>query len=145
MNEAGDNFRDKARQRVQTNGEKIDSLDREKLEKQLRESKANRVRSLLAEKQMRDTLKTMSKTKEEHPAPLPVNTPPKKKGPPPLAPLRVAKPSGFAASSAILEPNNSKYEIPLDLSSGGTVHNNVLDLSANLSAANFSKFDWEDW
>ncbi|XP_076221037.1 uncharacterized protein LOC116432137 [Nomia melanderi] len=141
VNEAGDKFREKAKQRVQNNGEKIDSLDREKLEKQLRESKANRVRSLLAEKQMRDTLKSiMSKTKEEQPPPpVPVNTVPKKKGPPPLAPLRVAKPSGFAASSAILEPNNSKYETPLDLSSGGTtVHNNVLDLSANLSAGNFS-------
>ncbi|XP_033319269.1 polycomb group protein Psc-like isoform X1 [Bombus bifarius] len=139
VNEASDNFRDKAKQRVQNNGEKIDNLNREKLEKQLRESKANRVRSLLAEKQMRDALKTMSKTKEEqHAAPIQVSAPPKKKGPPPLAPLRVAKPSGFATSSAILEPNNSKYEIPLDLSSGGAVHNNVLDLSANLSVGNYS-------
>ncbi|KOX80506.1 Polycomb group protein Psc [Melipona quadrifasciata] len=137
VNEASDNFRDKTKQRAQNNGEKIDNLDREKLEKQLRESKANRVRSLLAEKQMRDALKTMSKTKEEHPAPVQVSTPPKKKGPPPLTPLRVAKPSGFAASSAILEPKNSKYEIPLDLSSGGTVRNNVLDLSASLPT-NFS-------
>ncbi|XP_043521769.1 polycomb group protein Psc-like isoform X3 [Frieseomelitta varia] len=121
VNEAGDNFRDKTKQRAQNNGEKIDNLDREKLEKQLRESKANRVRSLLAEKQMRDALKTMSKTKEEQPpAPVQVASPPKKKGPPPLTPLRVAKPSGFAASNAILEPKNSKYEIPLDLSSGGT-------------------------
>ena len=127
------------KQRVQSNGEKVESLDREKLEKQLRESKANRVRSLLAEKQMRDALKSiMSKTKEDHLPAVQVNTVPKKKGPPPLAPLRVAKPSGFAASSAILEPNNSKYEIPLDLSSGGTVHNNVLDLSASLSTSNFS-------
>ncbi|XP_076180127.1 uncharacterized protein LOC143153137 isoform X2 [Ptiloglossa arizonensis] len=147
VNEASD----KTKQRGPSNGEKIENLDREKLEKQLRESKANRVRSLLAEKQMRDALKSiMSKTKEEQPtitttaatatatatvvaAPVQVNVVPKKKGPPPLAPLRVAKPSGFAASSAILEPNNSKYETPLDLSSGGTVHNNVLDLSANLS------------
>ncbi|KOC66455.1 Polycomb group RING finger protein 2 [Habropoda laboriosa] len=131
VNEAGD----KTKQRVQSSGEKTDNLDREKLEKQLRESKANRVRSLLAEKQMRDALKSiMSKTKEDHPTTAQVTTPPKKKGPPPLAPLRVAKPSGFATSSAILEPNNSKYEIPLDLSSGGTVHNNVLDLSANLTS-----------
>ncbi|XP_078033617.1 uncharacterized protein LOC144468187 isoform X2 [Augochlora pura] len=131
------NVREKTKQRVQNSSEKMESLDREKLEKQLRESKANRVRSLLAEKQMRDTLKSIrSKTKEEQPPPpVQVNTVPKKKGPPPLAPLRVAKPSGFATSSAILEPNNSKYEIPLDLSSGGTtVHNNALDLSANLSA-----------
>nr|XP_033330213.1 polycomb group protein Psc-like isoform X2 [Megalopta genalis] len=137
VKEANDKFREKAKQRAQNNSEKIDSLDREKLEKQLRESKANRVRSLLAEKQMRDTLKSIrSKTKEEQPPPpVQVNAVPKKKGPPPLAPLRVAKPSGFATSSAILEPNNSKYETPLDLSSGGTtVHNNVLDLSANLSA-----------
>ncbi|KZC10445.1 PREDICTED: polycomb group protein Psc-like [Dufourea novaeangliae] len=139
VNESGENFREKTKQRVQSNSEKNDSMDREKLEKQLRESKANRVRSLLAEKQMRDTLKSiMSKTKEEQSPNLQVSTVPKKKGPPPLAPLRVAKPSGFAASSAILEPNNSKYEIPLDLSSGGTVHNNVLDLSANLSTGNFS-------
>ena len=41
------------------------ALEREKLEKQFRESKANRVRSLLAEKQMRDTLKSiMSNSKE---------------------------------------------------------------------------------
>ncbi|XP_017893484.1 polycomb group protein Psc-like isoform X2 [Ceratina calcarata] len=134
---------DKAKQRVQGNGDKADNLDREKLEKQIRESKANRMRSLLAEKQMRDALKIMSKTKEDHSAPAPppvqqVNNPPKKKGPPPLAPLRVAKPSGFATSSAILEPNNSKYEIPLDLSSGGTIHGKILDLSANLSTSNFS-------
>ncbi|XP_053989861.1 uncharacterized protein DDB_G0284459-like [Hylaeus volcanicus] len=135
VNEAND----KTKQRVQNNGEKIENLDREKLEKQLRESKANRVRSLLAEKQMRDALKSiMSKTKEEQPSPVQVNAVPKKKGPPPLAPLRVAKPSGFATSSAILEPNNSKYETPLDLSSGGTVHNNALDLSASLSTNSFS-------
>ncbi|XP_076240652.1 uncharacterized protein LOC143183110 [Calliopsis andreniformis] len=139
VNETSDNFRDKTKQRAQNNGEKVDNLDREKLEKQLRESKANRVRSLLAEKQMRDALKSiMSKTKEEHPPAVQVNAVPKKKGPPPLAPLRVAKPSGFATTSAILEPNNSKYEIPLDLSSGGTVHNNILDLSASLSTSNFS-------
>ncbi|XP_076633164.1 uncharacterized protein LOC143347658 [Colletes latitarsis] len=134
VNEAND----KTKQRAQNNSEKVEHLNREKLEKQLRESKANRVRSLLAEKQMRDALKSiMSKTKEEQPSSVQVNAVPKKKGPPPLAPLRVAKPSGFAASSAILEPNNSKYETPLDLSSGGTVHNNVLDLSANLSIGNF--------
>ncbi|CAK9827218.1 Polycomb complex protein BMI-1 [Anthophora retusa] len=135
VNEASE----KTKQRAQNSGEKIDNLDREKLEKQLRESKANRVRSLLAEKQMRDALKSiMSKTKEDNSTAVQVNTPPKKKGPPPLAPLRVAKLSGFATSSAILESNNSKYEIPLDLSSGGTVHNNVLDLSANLLTNNFS-------
>ncbi|KAL6433846.1 hypothetical protein ACFW04_005818 [Cataglyphis niger] len=133
-----------AKQRAQSAADKTDSLDREKLEKQLRESKANRVRSLLAEKQMRDALKSiMSKTKEERAssvvsnpisAPISISTP-KKKEPPPLAPLRVAKPSGFAATSGVLLSNTtSKYETPLDLSSGGTttLNDNVLDLSATL-------------
>lgn len=136
-----------AKQRAHSNVEKSNNLDREKLEKQLRESKANRVRSLLAEKQMRDALKSiMSKTKEERSASdtlmsastsvsasAPVSAP-KKKEPPPLAPLRVAKPSGFAATSGVLMSNTaSKYETPLDLSSGGTVANdNALDLSATL-------------
>ncbi|XP_070149553.1 polycomb group protein Psc isoform X1 [Polyergus mexicanus] len=144
INEAGSNKT--AKQRAQSAADKTDSLDREKLEKQLRESKANRVRSLLAEKQMRDALKSiMSKTKEERassvvstPASAPMSvsiSSPKKKEPPPLAPLRVAKPSGFAATSGVLMVSNttSKYETPLDLSSGGTtVNDNVLDLSATL-------------
>lgn len=144
INEAGGNKT--AKQRVQSGTDKTDNLDREKLEKQLRESKANRVRSLLAEKQMRDALKSiMSKTKEERSSsaivasastPISVSLPaPKKKEPPPLAPLRVAKPSGFAATSGVLVVSNatSKYETPLDLSSGGTtVNDNALDLSATL-------------
>ncbi|XP_012232712.1 polycomb group protein Psc-like [Linepithema humile] len=138
-----------AKQRAHSSVDKASSLDREKLEKQLRESKANRVRSLLAEKQMRDALKSiMSKTKEERSASasdtsmsastsVSVSAPvsaPKKKEPPPLAPLRVAKPSDFAATSGVLMSNAaSKYETPLDLSSGGTVANdNALDLSATL-------------
>ncbi|XP_011265824.1 polycomb group protein Psc isoform X2 [Camponotus floridanus] len=143
INEAGGN---KTKQRIQSGADKTDNLDREKLEKQLRESKANRVRSLLAEKQMRDALKSiMSKTKEERSSsvvgasastPISVSlTAPKKKEPPPLAPLRVAKPSGFAATSGVMMVSNttSKYETPLDLSSGGTtVNDNVLDLSATL-------------
>lgn len=144
INEAGGNKT--AKQRAQSGTDKTDSLDREKLEKQLRESKANRVRSLLAEKQMRDALKSiMSKTKEERSSSavgasasttISVSlSAPKKKEPPPLAPLRVAKPSGFAATSGVLVMSNttSKYETPLDLSSGGTtVNDNVLDLSATL-------------
>lgn len=150
INEAGGNKT--AKQRAQSGADKTDSLDREKLEKQLRESKANRVRSLLAEKQMRDALKSiMSKTKEDQvarasspassSAPIPVSmSAPKKKEPPPLAPLRVAKPSGFAATSgSLLVSSNttSKYETPLDLSSGGAaVNDNVLDLSATLPGNN---------
>ncbi|XP_072766795.1 uncharacterized protein [Anoplolepis gracilipes] len=142
INEANGNKT--AKQRAQSSADKTDSLDREKLEKQLRESKANRVRSLLAEKQMRDALKSiMSKTKEERassnisaPSSAPISvSAPKKKEPPPLAPLRVAKPSGFAATSGGLVVSNttSKYETPLDLSSGGTADNdNVLDLSSTL-------------
>ncbi|KMQ96089.1 polycomb group ring finger protein 2 [Lasius niger] len=157
INEAGGNKT--AKQRAQSGADKTDSLDREKLEKQLRESKANRVRSLLAEKQMRDALKSiMSKTKEDQvvrasssvvnasspassSAPISVSvSAPKKKEPPPLAPLRVAKPSGFAATSgSLLVSSNtaSKYETPLDLSSGGAaVNDNVLDLSATLPGNN---------
>ncbi|XP_025162506.1 protein suppressor 2 of zeste isoform X2 [Harpegnathos saltator] len=168
VNEAIVGLRDKMKQRSQHSIDKANSLDRERLEKQLRESKANRVRSLLAEKQLRDALKSiMSKTNEERssvsstsvpasaaaatasatvpaaapavtvaaipevtsaaipPATTPANpspapaTAPKKKGPPPLAPLRVAKPSGFATTSGMLVSNASKYETPLDLSSGG--------------------------
>lgn len=144
INEASGNKT--AKQRAQSGADKTDNLDREKLEKQLRESKANRVRSLLAEKQMRDALKSiMSKTKEERSSsmvgasastPISVSlTAPKKKEPPPLAPLRVAKPSGFAATNGVMMVSNttSKYETPLDLSSGGTtVNDNALDLSATL-------------
>ncbi|XP_015590201.1 cell wall protein DAN4 isoform X2 [Cephus cinctus] len=78
---------------------------REALERQLRESKANRVRSLLAEKQMRDALKSiMSKSKEKS----------TRKGPPPLAPLT-------------LKAFDAKTERPLDLSSGA--NSSALDLS----------------
>ncbi|XP_014470715.1 PREDICTED: polycomb group protein Psc-like isoform X2 [Dinoponera quadriceps] len=184
VNEAIAELRDKAKQRCQHSAEKTNNLDREKLEKQLRESKANRVRSLLAEKQMRDALKSiMSKTNEElssvnrTPSPVPAAaasttvraaTPPaaspaaappavapvvtsaassannpaltstlKKKGPPPLAPLSIGKSSGFAATSTVqLVSASSKYETPLDLSSGsGTVNDNALDLSATLTAS----------
>lgn len=242
VNEAIAELRDKAKQRSQYSADKTNSLDREKLERQLRESKANRVRSLLAEKQMRDALKSiMSKTNEERscvsstpssvpatapatasvttPTTIPTTTPvssfaaalsavsattsttargaapssvlfaaltapatvsiitsattsttvsatfsaatstttatvtsanilanvpaasplptttPKKKGPPPLAPLRVAKPSGFATTSGLLMSNTPKYETPLDLSSAGTVNNKVLDLSATLTTS----------
>lgn len=91
---------------------------REKLERQLRESKANRVRSLLAEKQMRDALKRiMSKSKEKSAGP--------KKGPPPLAPLTL-KPS-FSAPPSDSSSSSLKNETPLDLSSGA--NNNALDLS----------------
>jgi len=161
INEAGDKA---AKQRVSQSGSDraaADSLDREKLEKQLRESKANRVRSLLAEKQMRDALKSiMSKTTKEERIPssatpavvagpsssvsASVTAVPKKKEPPPLAPLRVAKPSGFAASNggALLSNATSKYETPLDLSSGAAVinDNNVLDLSASLPANGLATF-----
>ncbi|XP_015181129.1 PREDICTED: probable WRKY transcription factor protein 1 [Polistes dominula] len=67
INEANESLRDKSKQRGQNYNDKPNDLDREKLEKQLRESKANRVRSLLAEKQMRDALKGImsTKTKEE--------------------------------------------------------------------------------
>lgn len=153
VNEASDRL---AKQRAQSDADRADSLDRERLEKQLRESKANRVRSLLAEKQMRDALKTIMSTKEElassviktptsvlgshsvsatvvAPAPVAAPVTPKKKEPPPLTPLRVAKPSGFAATSVIVSNITSKYETPLDLSSGGTaVSDKVLDLSATL-------------
>ncbi|KAK2583333.1 hypothetical protein KPH14_009334 [Odynerus spinipes] len=146
INEANESLRDKTKQRGQNYNEKPNDLDREKLEKQLRESKANRVRSLLAEKQMRDALKgIMSKTKEEGSSSSSAQgsgttssaTPcPKKKGPPPLAPLRVAKPSsGFGVTSTMVESNNPKYETPLDLSSAGTVNDNVLDLSSTLQSS----------
>lgn len=147
INEAScdSSLRDKAKPCAQDSMDKEDSLDREKLEKQLRESKANRVRSLLAEKQMRDALKSiMSKTKEECISIVGTSTPssasaPKKKGPPPLAPLRVVKPSGFAASNNVSASNAiSKYETPLDLSSGGTTNDNALDLSAALHTVNSS-------
>ncbi|XP_047368263.1 polycomb group protein Psc-like isoform X5 [Vespa velutina] len=115
INEANESLRDKAKQRGQNYNEKPNDLDREKLEKQLRESKANRVRSLLAEKQMRDALKgIMSKTKEEGGSSTSsmqhgIGPCPKKKGPPPLAPLRVVKPSsGFAVTSTMVESNNPK-------------------------------------
>nr|KAF7392278.1 hypothetical protein H0235_017277 [Vespula pensylvanica] len=143
INEASESPCEKTKQRGQNHNEKPNDLDREKLEKQLRESKANRVRSLLAEKQMRDALKgIMSKTKEEGSSSTSSTQQgtggpcPKKKGPPPLAPLRVVKPSsGFAVTSTMVESNNPKYETPLDLSSGGTVNDNVLDLSSTLQSS----------
>lgn len=158
-----------AKQRTQISTDKADNLNHDKLEKQLRENKANRVRSLLAEKKMRDALKTIISKKEEltpsviktpasvltsAAAPVTVATPvptapvavpvtPKMKEPPPLTPIRVAKSSSFAATSVIVSNITSKYETPLDLSSGGTTINdndndndNVLDLSATLPSGN---------
>ncbi|XP_046741339.1 uncharacterized protein LOC124408463 [Diprion similis] len=124
---------------------------RESLERQLRESKANRVRSLLAEKQMRDALKSiMSKSK---PGGLQAGSSNgQKKGPPPLAPLTLkqgfsmppksahpvqtkANPHhvGQISSSASSRGAGSKNEKPLDLSSGA---NNALDLSPTPSCSN---------
>ena len=128
INEANKTLRDKM-MNSQNNTEKGDSLDREKLEQQLRESKANRVRSLLAEKQMRDALKSMmSNSKDKANATTLVNNL-KKKGPPPLAPLRSTK-----RSNTPLATNSfpQKCEKPLDLSSSGNVkRGNILDLSPN--------------
>lgn len=90
-------------------------IDREKLEKQLQESKANRVRSLLAEKQMRDTLESIKIMTNK------VKEPQKKKGPPPLTPLKTVKKAS----------ETSNRETPLDLSNGVK---NVLDLSPNPSS-----------
>ncbi|XP_046421665.1 polycomb group protein Psc-like [Neodiprion fabricii] len=124
---------------------------RESLERQLRESKANRVRSLLAEKQMRDALKSiMSKSKPGGLQAGSSNGP--KKGPPPLAPLTLkqgfsvppksAHPVqtkvnphhvGLISSSARSRGAGSKIEKPLDLSSGA---NNALDLSPTPSCSN---------
>ncbi|KAG5306609.1 PCGF2 protein, partial [Acromyrmex insinuator] len=158
-----------AKQRTQSGTDKVDNLNHDKLEKQLRENKANRVRSLLAEKKMRDALKTIISKKEEltpsviktpasvltsvaaavtvatpvPTAPVTVPVMPKMKEPPPLTPIRVAKSSSFAATSVIVSNITSKYETPLDLSSGGTTVNdndndndNVLDLSATLPGGN---------
>jgi len=156
-----------AKQRTQSGTDKVDNLNHDKLEKQLRENKANRVRSLLAEKKMRDALKTIISKKEEltpsviktpasvltsaaaavtvatpmPTAPVTVPVMPKMKEPPPLTPIRVAKSSSFAATSVIVSNITSKYETPLDLSSGGTIVNNndndnVLDLSATLPGGN---------
>ncbi|KAJ8675884.1 hypothetical protein QAD02_011670 [Eretmocerus hayati] len=108
ISEAVKNRQDKLKgQNAQTGTDGVSSAEeREKLEKQLRESKANRVRSLLAEKQMRDTLKSMESGSN------------KRKDPPPLTPLKASK-----------RPNVTfAPETPLDLSSP-----NVLDLSSNTS------------
>ncbi|XP_066603220.1 uncharacterized protein [Prorops nasuta] len=150
INEAKESMRDKSKQRSRDNSERTGSLDQAKLEKQLRESKANRVRSLLAEKQMRDALKSiMSKKKEEttnsgNPmeGQASVTQSQKKKGPPPLAPLHAVKQSsnfttGINAQLVIDRNNASKYEKPLDLSSAAATSvvpaENALDLSASLS------------
>ena len=114
---------------TQNNTENGDSLNREKLEQQLRESKANRVRSLLAEKQMRDALKSMmSNSKDKANTTTGANNI-KRKGPPPLAPLRTLKRNNVSFSSNSFP---QKCETPLDLSSsaGGKVEN-ILDLSPN--------------
>lgn len=105
--------------------------DREKLEKQLRDGKANRVRSLLAEKNLRDALKSMAKPKSINESDTTTTTtnPPalseqglskKKKGPPP--PLTPITPRG---NKPVITSNEKvtngqilfKYETPLDLSS----------------------------
>ncbi|XP_033208677.1 polycomb group protein Psc-like isoform X2 [Belonocnema kinseyi] len=114
---------------TQSNTENEDSLNREKLEQQLRESKANRVRSLLAEKQMRDALKSMmSNSKDKANTPTVANNS-KRKGPPPLAPLRTTKRNNVSFSSNSFP---QKCETPLDLSSSGGVKiGNILDLSSS--------------
>lgn len=148
ISEAIKTRQEKSKNSVQSTSEKTDpAAEREKLEKQLRESKANRVRSLLAEKQMRDTLKSiMSSTKETNPTPInaassssspgprcetPTTSSLKRKDPPPLTPLRSAKrpnvtfaPGSFTAG---------KSDSPLDLRCPS---NNALDLSSNVSDGN---------
>ncbi|XP_014238254.1 protein suppressor 2 of zeste-like [Trichogramma pretiosum] len=124
-----------------------DAAAREKLEKKYRFGKANRVRSLLAEKQMRDAEKCMSssvsKSSSSSPqfrttTPTQTQTTTKRKEPPPLTPLRNAKRANvtFAPASSFIGGRN---ESPLDLSSptsnfgggGGSMikDNSVLDLS----------------
>ncbi|XP_014211165.1 polycomb group protein Psc-like [Copidosoma floridanum] len=139
VSEANRTRQERAKSPSQAKSEKSDpAVEREKLEKQLKESKANRVRSLLAEKQMRDTLKSiMSKETSSSSAPPPLTrsaTPTvgasKRKDVPPLTPLRGPKRPTVTFAPAAFTINN-KYESPLDLSSqckGG-----ILDLSPGLS------------
>ncbi|XP_058807028.1 polycomb group protein Psc-like [Phymastichus coffea] len=144
ISEANKTRQEQSRNSMQCGSEKADpAAEREKLEKQLRESKANRVRSLLAEKQMRDTLKSiMSSAKETNsstttasssasPAPrceTPTPSSLKRKDPPPLTPLRSAKRPNvtFAPGSF----TSGKLESPLDLRCPPS---NALDLSSNVS------------
>ncbi|XP_043481389.1 probable serine/threonine-protein kinase nek3 [Leptopilina heterotoma] len=146
INETNKTHRDKMK--ISQNNEKEESLNREKLEQQLRESKANRVRSLLAEKQMRDALKSMmsnSKDKTGGNTNNTVGNNIKRKGPPPLAPLRSTKRTNNNIAYSSSNSFTQKCEIPLDLSSssgsGGSgssaannsikIGNNILDLSPN--------------
>lgn len=151
IGEANKTRQEKAKSPARSATDKADpAVEREKLEKQLRESKANRVRSLLAEKQMRDTLKSiMSNNKEVTNAAAttssstprsgtPTTTSGKRKEPPPLTPLRNVKRQNvtFAPSSF----PSGKYESPLDLSSPSNVSkDNALDLSSSVPELTVSK------
>lgn len=135
------------------------SVEIEKLEKKLRESKANLGRSLMAEKQRRDILKSiMSISKETNfsnatvsssstptirsATPTPSSL--KRKDPPPLTPLRSAKRPNvtFAPNSFTI---GNKYESPLDLSSPSNItKEKVLDLSSSISEITSSKGKIED-
>lgn len=138
INETNKTHRDKMK--ISQNNE-LESLNREKLEQQLRESKANRVRSLLAEKQMRDALKSMmsnSKEKTGNTNNTTVGNSIKRKGPPPLAPLRSTKRTNNNIAYSSSNSFTQKCEIPLDLSSSAASAlinssnkngNNILDLS----------------
>lgn len=148
ISEAKKTRQERTKSPAQSSADKGDPvLEREKLEKQLRESKANRVRSLLAEKQMRDTLKSMMSSSKEAILPnnaastsssstarsgTPTTNSMKRKQPPPLTPLRNAKrPNVTFAPSPF---TTGKYETPLDLSSPSSVsRDNALDLSSSVS------------
>lgn len=146
ISEASKTLQDKIRgsQSGGVGGSKSGGIDyhRESLERQLRESKANRVRSLLAEKQMRDALKSiMSKSKGVKGSnnSSSGSTGPKK-GPPPLAPLTLKQ--GFSVPPKTAHPvqilprgGTGKNEKPLDLSSGAQ---NALDLSPTPSSSSSS-------
>lgn len=138
ISEASKNRQDKIRASQIGGGSGTGGIDyhRESLERQLRESRANRVRSLLAEKQMRDALKSMmSKSVKPGKGSGSGNGP--KKGPPPLAPLTPKQGSNFSNPPKSSHPVNhpqissrdnrettGKNETPLDLSKA-----HALDLS----------------
>ncbi|XP_012282914.1 uncharacterized protein LOC105701069 [Orussus abietinus] len=130
VGEANDSVREKTR---------IEYADRCRLERQLRESKANRVKSLMAEKQMRDALKTiMSRASERESHEVGPSPNQKRKGPPPLAPLHLVKQPIKQPANKYAVANESTStrtnEAPLDLSSG-LKNNDVLDLSSGPAEA----------
>ncbi|XP_016838874.1 polycomb group protein Psc isoform X1 [Nasonia vitripennis] len=151
ISEANKTRQEKAKSPARSATDKADpAVEREKLEKQLRESKANRVRSLLAEKQMRDTLKSiMSNNKEVTSAATttssstprsdtPTTTSGKRKEPPPLTPLRNVKRQNVTFAPCSFP--SGKYESPLDLSSPSNVSkDNALDLSSSVPELTVSK------